>query len=512
MISYLVYYALSFLVASALLFVLRRRQDARHNQLQYALLGLVFASVAGGLLVYVQPPGLIVYMLILQLVSWGLFLWGLGLTWQMWGAGLVVLGVVAFLPPLPGWEILSWGLLTAVPLTIFTIIRQSATPNIPIFTSTKITPYQQPTHVSGDVSQAAIQSQQPILECLTDGIVFSGVDGTITYANQAAATIIGQGIPALVGHPVTDILTHLPMLAASSETVKSSPVGRRLEHDNFEINGRIIHGRMTIIYNSDGIAQGTVAILRDITTEFNAERSRDGFLTTISHELRTPLTAIKGYAELLDSGAGGPLTDMQKSFTKPIQRNVTRMVQLINSLIFAAAVKGGQMEFASGHANISQIIHQITREMMPKAAASGQRFSLHLEEHLSVVQADPIHITIILEELVANAIKYNKNGGEIWIRAGLQRDESQQQEFIVISIKDEGVGIHPDDQAHIFEDFFHPDEADTHVRAGGIGIGLSVVQALVEAYNGRVWLESAPGQGSTFFFLIPVQQTETTLL
>lgn len=345
-----------------------------------------------------------------------------------------------------------------------------------------------------------------------DGIVFSGVDGVITYVNQAAATIIGREVVDLLGYPVTDILTHLPMLAAASTVAENAPAAPRQTADRFEINGRIIQGRMTIIYSAAGVAQGTVAILRDITTEYHAERSRDNFLTTVSHELRTPLTAVKGYTELLDGGAGGPLTDMQKALTKPIQRNVTRMVQLINSLLFAAAVKGGQMAFTSDHTNIPQLVNQISRELMPKAAASGQRLIVDLDERLGVVQADPMHMATILEELLTNAIKYNKPGGEVHIHAVLQSDEAQQQEFMILSIRDEGIGIQPEDQAHLFEEFFHPEKEDIHIQAGGIGMGLSVVRSLLEAYNGRIWLESVPAQGSTFFFLLPVRQEDAAAM
>ncbi|MCB8982984.1 MAG: PAS domain S-box protein [Ardenticatenaceae bacterium] len=503
-----IYYVLSFVVTAVTLALLWR-QDTRQSRLRNALLGLLLVSAAGGGLAYWQPPGVLVYLLILQLLGWALFLWGAAVPRLAWGLGLLFLTIVALLPQLPGWQILSWGLLTAVPLAAYFTWHQSASPAIPIFAPAKMTPFQQPARVRGDVSSSAVQSQQPILECLTDGIVLSGVDGAITYVNEAAAAIIGKDTSALIGHPVTDILTHLPMLATASQA-ETELMGSPLDRNNFEINSRIINGRMTILYNHDGVVQGTVAILRDITTEFNAERSRDSFLTTVSHELRTPLTAIKGYAELLDSGAGGPLTETQKSFTQPIQRNVTRMVQLINSLIFAAAVRGGQMEFATDHTNVPQIINQIAREMTPKAATSGQQFIIQLDEHLGVIQADPMHIATILEELLANAIKYNKTGGKVHVYAGLQRDEGEQQEFVLISIRDEGIGIQPEDQTHIFDDFYHPDKMDAQVQAGGLGMGLSVVRALVEAYNGRVWLESTPGRGSTFFLLIPVHQSQTT--
>ncbi len=164
------------------------------------------------------------------------------------------------------------------------------------------------------------------------------------------------------------------------------------------------------------------------------------------------------------------------------------------------------------HTNIPQLVNQISRELMPKAAASGQRLIVDLDERLGVVQADPMHMATILEELLTNAIKYNKPGGEVHIHAVLQSDEAQQQEFMILSIRDEGIGIQPEDQAHLFEEFFHPEKEDIHIQAGGIGMGLSVVRSLLEAYNGRIWLESVPAQGSTFFFLLPVRQEDAAAM
>ncbi len=504
-------YGLLFLVATGCLFVLRR-SGSRHNHLRTMLLSLAATSLLGGVLAVWQPSGTPIYLFLLQLVNWALFLWAWVIPWRVVGPLLLALAFFAYWPGLPGWELLAWGLVTAVPLTLYVSLHRPTSPAIPIVARSKKTAYQQPAIITGDASPQATQAQQPILECLVDGIVFSGVDGVITYVNQAAATIIGREVVDLLGYPVTDILTHLPMLAAASTVAENALAAPRQTADRFEINGRIIQGRMTIIYSAAGVAQGTVAILRDITTEYHAERSRDNFLTTVSHELRTPLTAVKGYTELLDGGAGGPLTDMQKALTKPIQRNVTRMVQLINSLLFAAAVKGGQMAFTSDHTNIPQLVNQISRELMPKAAASGQRLIVDLDERLGVVQADPMHMATILEELLTNAIKYNKPGGEVHIHAVLQSDEAQQQEFMILSIRDEGIGIQPEDQAHLFEEFFHPEKEDIHIQAGGIGMGLSVVRSLLEAYNGRIWLESVPAQGSTFFFLLPVRQEDAAAM
>lgn len=503
----LVFYVLAVLTSSTTLWVLRRQGYKEPSFLRSlsALLGLSFVGLILALPLLTLPPFL---FLLIQLIAWSIFLWSVAID-KRWIIGFVlIMGILFFVPTIPVLAILSWGLLTAVPLCAMLLLHQQ--PAFPIFAPTKRASWQQPQQIIGDTSLTTIYTQKPILECLTSGIISSGIDGVINYANQAAGTIVGIDPDNLIGSPVTDVLTHLPMLSNAMPLANGNK--KATPSNNFELNDRIIQGHMTIIYNDDGAAQGTVAILRDVTSEFYAERSRDNFLTTISHELRTPLTAIKGYVELMASGTGGELNPNQQLFIKTIQRNVTRMVHLINSLIFASAVKGGRLEFTSDHTNMPQLVQQISREMLPIAAQNGQQIITDINGRLANIQADPMHIAIILEELIGNAIKYNKQGGIVRIHAALQSDEANQNEFAIISVSDDGVGIPTELQTYIFDDFFHPDTNETQVKAGGVGMGLSVVRSLIDAYNGRIWLESKPNQGSTFFFLLPVKQPEEGLV
>jgi signal transduction histidine kinase len=218
------------------------------------------------------------------------------------------------------------------------------------------------------------------------------------------------------------------------------------------------------------------------------------------------LTAIKGYAELLQGGSAGELNKNQKMFLSTIQRNANRMVQLINSLIFASSAKSGRLDYKIGHADLRQLINQIVRELENMAQENQQRILVEVDSRLQPIQADPIHLSTILQELIANSIKYNKPNGEVRIAAFLESEMDQEQKFAMVSISDNGIGIDIEDQSHIFEDFFRPDQLNVQVRAGGMGMGLSIVRALVEAYNGRIWFESTPGEGSIFTFIIPITQ------
>ena len=352
-------------------------------------------------------------------------------------------------------------------------------------------------------NSSVIQSQQ-ILDHLVDGIIFSNQDGYISYANEAASALIGRPASEMVGHPITDILTRLPLLASSADTAKSS---------RFELNGRYVSGRATTLYDQNNEAQGVLTTLHDITDEFKSEQSKDNFLKTVSHELRTPLTAIKGYVELMATGASGPLNDNQKMFTVTIQRNVNRMVQLINSLIFASSIRAGRLEYITGHTDLTQLIDQISRELQPTAAEDGQRIVIEVSKQLQPLHVDPIHMATILEELIINSIKFNRPGGTVRVTAVPDSVNGHAQTYVIVSVSDEGIGIDPADQAHIFEEFYRTaHETDSHIRSRGIGMGLSIVRALVETYNGRIWFKSTPKQGSTFTFIIPVQPVDGTIM
>lgn len=470
-----------------------KRQGRERSQFAHALyysMGLQMAGAAAAYLALLRAPG-IWLVLALQLVAWAVLLWGLNLDWRYtWG--LLVIAVVATLFPFfPVLDLLTWGFVMAIPFAAVADLRQRTA--FPIFAATPMAHTLRPVTTDGHITADMVLSEQPILECLVDGVLICGPSGLIYSVNQATTVILNMGENALVGRPITAILAHFPAL---------DDVAQGQKERRFDVHGRMVEGQMNIIYNQEGVAEGTVVILRDITQTYQAEQSRDAFLTTISHELRTPLTAVKGYTELLQSGTGGALNETQQAFLQTIQRNVSRMVQLINSLLFAASVKGGRMEAKTGQANIPQIVQQIAREMTPVAAKSQQVIRLDLDSRLHWVEADPIHVTMIVEELVSNGIKYGRAGGEVRVTAVLESEE-----FAVISVADQGIGISPEDQSHIFEDFFRPHWREEQVRTEGIGMGLSVVHTLVEVYNGRIWFETVPDQGTIFTFILPVRRS-----
>ncbi len=439
-----------------------------------------------------------------QVVAWVVLLFGLEIRFPF----LLLLAVLAVASGLLFQDIapdvLSWGFLPAVPLTAFAFIRSRGL-SVPLISPVRPSSLPKFRQAVGSMSREMIQSQRPILECITDGVIVINNEGIIEYANRTASVNVGAAVEDLIGHSAAEVLARLPLPSGNSNS------DRTTSGTQFEMNGRVLQSQMSLVYDENGAVQGTVAILRDISAEYQSERAKSAFLTTVSHELRTPLTAIKGYAELLQGGSAGELNKNQKMFLSTIQRNANRMVQLINSLIFASSAKSGRIDFQLGYADLRQLINQLVRELEGMAKEKDQRIVVEVDSRLQPIQADPIHISTILQELIANSIKYNKPNGEVRVTAFLETEMDQDQKFALVSVSDDGIGIDVEDQGHIFEDFFRPDQLSTQIQAGGMGMGLAIVRALVEAYNGRIWFESTPGEGSIFTFIIPLSQPEDAI-
>ncbi len=452
-----------------------------------------------------------------SLIGWAMVLWGMRIT--IWQAVLVAVPpfILAFAFAEAIELSLSWGLITAVPVG-FLLSYRRATASPPEYA------YEyEGQGTNAEEQRAELPSDpahlQALFDVLDESVVVGNNHGRVIYVNKQAAHIIGTSAAEISGQYIMDVLARLPMIAPAPTTADDTPTQRA----QFEMNGRLIQGHMHIIADEQQQLQYSVAILHDITDSYQAQRAKTAFLTNISHELRTPLTAIKGYVELLESEVSGGLNDEQKLFIKIIHRNVVRMVQLINSLIFVSSVKGGTPKPRGSYADLRQLVTQIIREQEPLALRSQQQIIATIDPQATPIQADSIHMATVLQELLDNSIKFNQPGGKIWITVGRQTEslsapehrsehtEDVQEDFVVVQIRDEGIGIAPADQLHIFDEFYRAENTATDAK-GGMGVGLAIVRALVEAYNGRIWIESDLGVGSTFTLLLPTKQNEPSVL
>ena len=225
-------------------------------------------------------------------------------------------------------------------------------------------------------------------------------------------------------------------------------------------------------------------------------RHKSQFLANMSHELRTPLNAILGYTELMADGAYGEPSEKMLGILQRLEANGKHLLGLINDVLDLSKIEAGQLVLELSDYSVQDIAQTVRSTLEPLAADKKLAFKLELGPDLPPGRGDGRRLTQVLINLVGNAIKFT-DAGEVAIKA-----EAYDGSFHV-SVRDTGPGISAADQAKIFEEF-HQSES-THTKAkGGAGLGLAISKRIIEMHGGRIWVESQPGQGSTFAFTLPV--------
>ena len=236
--------------------------------------------------------------------------------------------------------------------------------------------------------------------------------------------------------------------------------------------------------------------LGDANTELSrANRLKSEFLANMSHELRTPLNAIIGYSQLMLDGIDGDLTEQQAADLKRVTTAGSTLLGLINGLLDIAKIEAGRMEIGQEQIDVAAAVTKVADLVRPNAEAKDVEMLTSIPRDLPHALGDPPRFDQILTNLLANAVKFTARGS-VTVSARAYAGE------VVISVADTGIGIAPEAQGYVFDEF-RQEDASTTRQYGGTGLGLAIAKKLVELQGGRIWLESAPGVGSTFSFTLP---------
>ena len=241
---------------------------------------------------------------------------------------------------------------------------------------------------------------------------------------------------------------------------------------------------------------GRLVVLRDVTAEREADRLKDQFFALVSHELRTPLTSIVGYVDLLLEDHDGQLDEESRRFLAVVRRNARRLLRLVGDLLFVAQVEAGELTLASGSVDLAGLAAEAVEAAAPQADEKGVRLS---------VSADPVppcwgdadRLAQAFDNLISNAIKFTAPGGRVCVRVLDRGDRAE------VEVQDTGMGIAEADQALLFKRFFRASAA-TDEAVPGVGLGLTIVKAIVDAHGGRVAVDSRLGSGTTFVVSLPL--------
>lgn len=271
----------------------------------------------------------------------------------------------------------------------------------------------------------------------------------------------------------------------------------------------------TPMFDSLGRPNGWLMLISNITTAKEVDRMKSEFISTTSHELRTPLATIKESVMLVLDGVAGTVSPEQNRFLKMAKKNIDRLATLINDLLDISKIESGKMALKITTCNIIEIIERALEPMRILAMENGLVINEEYEEMLPSVECDADKIIQVLTNLVGNAIKFTSAGGSISVKASkcqsvkgnfidkIKGGKNTFRDFLVISVRDTGMGIDKNDFPKLFVKFGQLDGSLTR-RSGGTGLGLAICKELIQMHGGEIWVESEAGKGSTFSFTLPV--------
>ena len=239
-------------------------------------------------------------------------------------------------------------------------------------------------------------------------------------------------------------------------------------------------------------------VLHNITQQKKLEAVRKDFVANVSHELRTPLSVIKGYVETLVDGAEDIPASDRARFLKTIQRHTERLNSLLEDLLVLSRLESINPGLSREATNLNAFLENIMDDYRARPAGKEHVLNFTSDPTIGFLQIDPLKLTQVLENLLDNALKYTPKGSQIELSAGLRgRNE------VIVCLRDNGQGIPEADLPHIFERFYRVDKGRSREK-GGTGLGLSIAKHIVQLHAGRVWVESKQGQGTSFFFSLPL--------
>lgn len=389
--------------------------------------------------------------------------------------------------------------------------------------------------------RAARSFVEAVLEAATATVIVgTDLDGVITLFNRGAENVLGYQASELVGRRDWSVLHDAQQIAAVAKDLGIEPGFEVLVH---RVRGgastetrdwtylrkdgtpRTVSLTVSGIRDAGGHLTGYLGVAEDVTRRRQAEvalqvaldrerqaveeltaldRTKSDFVSSVSHELRTPLASVLGYAEMLEDGAAGALTDRQRELIARVDRNGRRLLSLIEDLLLNSRIEAGRLELHPRRFDLAEVIDEAWHSV---ASVTSQR---QLVRDLDVaprplwIDGDPVALERAVTNLLTNAVKFTPDGGRIGLMA---RVDAEDGGAVRLTVSDSGIGIPTADLDRVFARFYRTSTANERAIQGS-GLGLSIVRAIVEGHGGRVEVESAPEQGATFTVRLPASGSD----
>ena len=339
-----------------------------------------------------------------------------------------------------------------------------------------------------------------LTESTSDWVWEVDVDGVYTYASPKVKDLLGYEPEEVIGKTPFDLMPPEEAKRVAEEfraIVESQRSFARLENTNLHQDGRLVvlESSGVPFFDGDGRLCGYRGIDREITERKKLEEIKDEFIGLVSHELRSPLTVVIGAVNTALSEGSRLSPEEMRQLLQDAAWEADSLSHLLENLLELSRAEAGRLVLHAEPMGVEDVVQNVVEKISRRA--SGHRFLIDFPRGLRPVPVDPLRLERILHNLLENAVNYSPQGSEIRVFA--KRDK----ERLVIGIADQGIGISLADQAKLFGAFQRLEQPGLE-GVKGAGLGLLVCRRLVDAHGGRIWVESEPGRGSTFYFTLPL--------
>ena len=340
---------------------------------------------------------------------------------------------------------------------------------------------------------------ETIVANIVDPILVTDEEDRLVLLNQAAANLLELRDGEWRGCALKDVLPDEHWAnGLTTKGIAKAEQDRRETLLQLNRNGSTLYfrPRHARIVGERGRMQGRVTLLQDVTRFKDLDDLKSEFVATVSHELRTPLTSLSMGVDILGKEVVGAINARQREIIAAAKDDCERLRKLVKDLLDLSKLESGRMEMAKEPVDIRTLVDEAIRPLRLPFEQKQIVLEIDVPKGLPDAVGDGHQLTWVVTNLLANALRFTEPGGRVMLRAG------PHDGGLIMTVADTGLGIPRDQQERIFEKFVQvksPEES----TPGSVGLGLSIARAVVEAHGGRIWVESTPGAGSTFSFVLP---------
>ncbi len=336
---------------------------------------------------------------------------------------------------------------------------------------------------------------------LTDGVMTTDARKLIVQANPSFLHMIGYHGEEVIGRHASEIIQSQELLDAIDQALTMAPetfseITSELTFENCS-EDYIYSSRCAPFRGRTSDNLGTITVLHNITAIKKVAQMKSDFVSMVSHEIRSPMNSLLMQLKIIKDGIAGEVTDKQKEILERASEKILNLNNLVTELLDLSRIESGLISHEKEQVAMSPLLIEQQKFHSPYGAEKDIDIELNCQENLPYIFANRQNMDEVLSNLITNGIKYSPNGGRLTITAAVEN------EYLKIDVSDTGYGMESEDLDKIFTRFYRVKDVKTR-EIQGTGLGLSLVKSIIESHHGKISVESQPGQGTTFTFLLPI--------